>query len=105
MAETEEVQPRKAMNITRVDISRDTYGDKTFKANVYVNGHYNNEIKLTIDAERTLGIIDIISDLLLDAMTFEMNNMRDTAQALVEEKRLKELPPPLEGEAEEASDG
>lgn len=85
-------------NINSITIDRNDYtADKTFKARVTLMNTYQSKMEIAVDSERTLAIIDIISDLILDQLNIELTNMREIAVALVAEQKLKELPAPIEG--------
>lgn len=95
----EEAKARAIMRITSIEINRGYSDTAPFKAKIQVKGGYGNELSINVNEERTLQIIDIVSDLLVEAMNFEMETLRATAQQALEEKRQKELPPPVEAAA------
>lgn len=85
-------------NITGIHIKRSHYDkNKPFKAEITLGNDWNATLTINVDEERTLAIIDSVSDIILDQLGIELTNMRETAVALVEEKKLKELPAPIEG--------
>lgn len=88
--------------ITRVDISRG-YGDSDpFTAKIYVNNHYNANMEIKVSEERTLALIDAVSDLIHDALNQSLVSMRQTALEKVEATRIEHQP--IDAEYSEVND-
>lgn len=72
-------------------ISRGYTADSPFRAQIEVHNHSADIVlKLELNEERTLAIIDHVSDLIVEAMNLQMETFATTARQLVLEQQQKQ---------------
>jgi hypothetical protein len=92
---TEEMR-KQSFAIQKIVIDKGYYDDKPFTAQVHLKGShsYTPELKLELNEQRTLAIIELISDLLVAGMDAFVSDMLQDARQLA----ATSTTPLLEGE-------
>lgn len=75
------------MEITRIEIARRWSGaDEPFYAKVYCRNQMNAAVEVQLDEQRTLALIHLIDDLIVEAVSDELTALAETAQAAIDER-------------------
>lgn len=91
------------ITIKSVHIRRD-WSDSAYQATISVSSTYSNEMTINVPEDRVLMLIDAVADIVNDALAVQLGNMREDAQHALDQKRMRELPSPVDAEPADAID-
>lgn len=70
-------KPEQRFTIKSISISRGYSETDPFKASVGIKSSWDTDMTIKLPEERVLAIIDVVSDIIADALSGHLDNMRE----------------------------